>query len=120
MVKICNDSICKPLKLIFESCLESGKFPGEWKKANVVPIHKKSDKQILKSYRPISLLPVTGKIIERLLHDTMFEFFTKNNWISDNQSGFKPGAIHVLINFFLSPMKFINLLMIILKSELSF
>ena len=91
MVKICDDSICKPLKLIFQSCLESGKFPSEWKKANVVPIHKKGDKQILKNYRPISLLPVTGEILERLLYDTMFEFLTENNLISDNQSGFKPG-----------------------------
>ena len=48
MVKICDDSICKPLKLIFQSCLESGKFPSECKKANMVPIHKKGDKQILK------------------------------------------------------------------------
>ena len=76
MVKICDDSICKPLKLLFQSCLESGKFPSEWKKANVVPIHKKGDTQILKNYRPISLLPITGKILEGLLYDTMFEFFT--------------------------------------------
>ena len=77
MVKICDYSICKPLKLIFQSCLESGKFPSEWKKANMVPIHKKGEKQILKNYRPISLLPITGKILERLLYNTMFEFFTK-------------------------------------------
>ena len=57
----------------------------------MVPIHKKGDKQILKNYRPISLLPITGKIFERLLYDRMFEFFTENNLISDNQSGFKPG-----------------------------
>ena len=91
MVKICDDSICKPLKLIFQSCLESGKFPSEWKKAKVVPIRKKGDKPILKNYRPISLLPITGETLERLLYDTMFEFFTENNLISDNQSGFKPG-----------------------------
>ena len=48
MVKICDDSICKPLKLILHSCLESGKFSSEWKKANLVPIHKKGEKQILK------------------------------------------------------------------------
>ena len=91
MVKICDDSICKPLKLIFQSCLESGKFSSKWKKANVVPIHKIGDKQILKNYRSISLLPITGKIRERLLYDRMFEFFTENNLISDNQSGFEPG-----------------------------
>ena len=44
IVKTCDDSICKPLKLIFQSSLESGKFPSEWKKANVVPIDTKSDK----------------------------------------------------------------------------
>ena len=50
MIKICDTSICRPLKLIFQACLESGKFPNEWKKANVVQVHKKCDKQILKNY----------------------------------------------------------------------
>ena len=67
MVKICDDFICKSLKLIFQSGLESGKFLSEWKKADVVPIHKKGDKHILKDYRPTSLIPITGKILERLL-----------------------------------------------------
>ena len=60
---------------------------------NVVPIHKKGNKQILKNYRPILILPVTGKILERLQYDGMIEFFTENNLISDNQSGFKPGDL---------------------------
>ena len=41
MLKICGDSIWKPLELIFKSCIESGKFPIEWKKANAVPVYKK-------------------------------------------------------------------------------
>ena len=41
MLKIWGDSILKPLELIFKSCLENGKFPIEWKKANVVLVHKK-------------------------------------------------------------------------------
>ena len=44
MIKICDASICKPLELTFRSCLENEKFPTEWKKANVVPAHKKGDK----------------------------------------------------------------------------
>ena len=44
MVKLCDASLCKPLDLMFKSCLESGKFPLEWKKANVVSAHKKGDK----------------------------------------------------------------------------
>ena len=41
LLKICADSILKHLELIFKSCIESEKFPMEWKKANVVPVHKK-------------------------------------------------------------------------------
>ena len=51
---------------------------------------KENNKQELKNYRPISLLPVSSKIFERLLYDSMFKFFTENNLISLNQSGFKP------------------------------
>ena len=91
MIKICDASICKPLELIFRSCLENGKFPTEWKKVNVVPAHKKGDKQNLKNYRPISLLPVAGKIFQRILYSNMYEFFTENSLISPKQSGFKPG-----------------------------
>ena len=50
MIKICDASICKPLELIFRSCLENGKFPTERKRANVNPPHKKGDKQNLKNY----------------------------------------------------------------------
>ena len=57
---------------------------------NVAPVHKKGDKQISKNYRPRSLLPIAGKIFERLLYDRMFEFFIDNNLISRNQSGFRP------------------------------
>ena len=87
--KVCDTSICKPLELIFRSCLENGKFPAGWKKANVFPAHKKGDKQNLKNYRPISLLPVAGKIFERILYNKMLEFFTEIISVSPNQSGFK-------------------------------
>ena len=60
-------------------------------KANIVLIHKEGDKQCLKNYRPFSLLPVGGKILERLIFNEMFRFFIANNLISSNQSGFKPG-----------------------------
>ena len=65
--------------------------PHEWKKANVVPVHKKGNKQSLKNFRPISLLPICSKILERLIFNKMFTLFTENNLISQNQSGFRPG-----------------------------
>ena len=51
----------------------------------------KNDKQLLKNYRPISLLPICSKVLERLLCNSMFEFFIQNNLITPNQSGFKTG-----------------------------
>ena len=91
MLKICGKSIIKPLLINCKKCLEKVCFPNKWKKANVVPVHKKNDKQLLKNYRPISLLPVCGKVLERLLYNSMFEFFIQNNLITPNQSGFKTG-----------------------------
>ena len=39
ILKICGDSIFRPLNIIFKTCLRTSKFPLEWKKANIVPIH---------------------------------------------------------------------------------
>ena len=66
MIKICGKSICKPLQLIFSQCIDTVSFPLERKKSNLVPVHKKDGKQCLKNYRPVSLLPVCGKILEKL------------------------------------------------------
>ena len=44
MFKPCGKSICKPLDLIYQSCIKQGKFSTEWKKLNVVPVHKKGFK----------------------------------------------------------------------------
>ena len=63
----------------------------ECKKANVVPFFKKSNKQKLKDYQPISWLPVSGKALERLFYCSIFKFFTENILILHQQSGFKPG-----------------------------
>ena len=91
MLKISNESLCGLLGLIFQSCFENGKFPSEWKKANVVPTYKKNDKQLVKNYHPISLLPICSKIFECFLYNKLFHFFQENNLSSPNQSGFKSG-----------------------------
>ena len=91
MLKLCGESIYKALNLIFKSRLKTGQFPPEWKKANVVPVFKKGDKHLAKNFRRIFLLPITGKIFERLLYNQMFESFVRNDLISQNQSSFKPG-----------------------------
>ena len=91
MLKICGDPICKLLELIFKLALTTGVFLSEWKKGNIVPCYKKGYKQNLKNYRPVSLLPICGKIFERLIFNQLFSFFLANNLLAPNQSCFKPG-----------------------------
>ena len=64
ILKVWGSSIFKPLEIIFHQCLETGVFPSEWKKRNIVSTHNEGDKQTLKNYRPVSLLPICGKILE--------------------------------------------------------
>ena len=49
MLKICGNTICKTLELIFKQALTTGVFPSEWKKGNIVPCYKKDDKQNIKN-----------------------------------------------------------------------
>ena len=90
MIKICDQSIVKPLSIIYQNCLNTGTFPDIWEKSNIVPVHKKGDKQIVNNYRPVSLLPVCGKILERLVFNSIFDFLDNNSLLSANQSGFRP------------------------------
>ena len=60
-------------------------------KANVVLVHKKGDKQILKNYWSVSLLSIYEKFFERVIYKNRFEYFIENDLTSQNQSGFKPG-----------------------------
>ena len=91
ILKLCADSLCRPLELIFKDSLTNGIFPSDWKKGSIVLAHEKNDKQCLNNYRTISLLPICSKIFERLIFNEMFEFFIENDLISHHQSGFKPG-----------------------------
>ena len=90
-VKICDSALVLPLKLIFYNFLYQGVFPEIWKCANVNPVHKKNQKHIKENYYPISILPIFGKILEKLIFDSMYFHLTRNNLLSPNQSGFCQG-----------------------------
>ena len=91
MIKICNESVTMPLKIIFEESLEKGIFPNIRKKGNIIPAHEKEDKILINNYRPISLLPIFGKIFERIIYDSFFNNFLSNKLFAPSESGFLPG-----------------------------
>ena len=62
-----------------------------WKRANVVPVHKKNEKNLKGNYRPISLLPIFEKILEKLMYDSIYSHLVSCDLLNPNQSGFRPG-----------------------------
>ena len=91
MVKICDESLVKPLFDIFQFSLETGNFPSYWKRGNIVPVHKKGNKDLINNYRPVSLLPIFSKIYEKCIYDTLYNYFEGNDLFSKSQSGFRKG-----------------------------
>ena len=57
---------------------------------DLVPIHKKGNKQNFENYHSVSLLSICGNIFERSIYRNLFEFFIANELICSNQSSFKP------------------------------
>ena len=77
------------MSIIFRNSLNSGIFPDHWKRSNIVPIHKKGNKQLIQNYRPVSLLPISSKIFERLIFNSLCKFIEENSLFCSNQSGFR-------------------------------
>ena len=78
ILRICNMSI------------EHGIFPDMWKKARLIPIHKAETRTERSNYRPISILPVLSKLLERHVANSYVKFLTENNVLSSCQHGFRP------------------------------
>jgi hypothetical protein len=64
--------------------------PEDMKNARVVPIYKKSCKTEAGNYRPVSILSVVSKIMERIMHDQLENYFSDYSLLYDFQSGFRP------------------------------
>ena len=69
----------------------TGIFPDELKLGRITPIYKKDNAELFENYRPISILPVFGKIFEKLIYQRLYSFLTSKGIISENQFGFKKG-----------------------------
>ena len=92
-MKIIRLVISKLLELIFNASFTTGLVPSEFKAVNVIPILKKGSQYDLCNYRPISLLSVFNKILEKLMYTRLIKFLEKNNVLSENQFGFRSGNI---------------------------
>jgi hypothetical protein len=69
--------------------LTSGVFPDVWKTAKVKPLYKNGDKYDMRNYRPISIIPVFGKLLEGLMYNRTISFLYENKILSEAQNGFR-------------------------------
>ena len=79
----------EPLFKFFNYFLSNGIFPNILKKGSVTPVFKKGDTRYLDNYRPVSTLPLFGKILEKLIYNRLYSFFQAKNTIYENQYGFR-------------------------------
>src|SRR5699024_3978482 len=89
MIKYVKDVIISPLTKLINMCIRSSTFPDCLKLAKVIPLFKKGNSNDANNYRPISLLPIFAKILEKILHEQLEFHLESNNLISSRQSGFR-------------------------------
>ena len=73
----------------FNYLMEIGKFPDELKLGKITPIFKKDNEELLENYRPVSTLPIFGKIFEKIIYSRFYSYFLSKGILHDRQFGFR-------------------------------
>ena len=89
IIKDVKDHIAIPLKIVFNDSVMNGVFPDTWKLARVTPIFKSGAKNDGNNYRPISVISIFCRMLERLVHDQLSDFLKMNKKLTFNQSAFQ-------------------------------
>ena len=88
-LKIAADIIAHPVHHIVTLSIMQRKFPSAFKFAKVIPLYKKHSKLDKKNYRPVSILSPLSKVLERVLYEQIYEYFSKNSIFHPNLMGFR-------------------------------
>ena len=91
IIKRCEEELLEPICIVFNKSLNEGSIPEMWRCANVVPIFKKGSKEDPLNYRPVSLTCVLCKMFESIIKKRISKDLNKNNFLIDEQHGFRSG-----------------------------
>ena len=89
ILKSLKHEIVTPLEKIINLSLETGTFPTLMKYAEVVPLYKGKEKDLSVNYRPISLLVMISKILEKIVYMRMYNFLDTSGQLYSSQYGFR-------------------------------
>jgi hypothetical protein len=102
LVKQCTQSIKGPMTHIYNVSLRMGIFPHEWKLSKVKPLYKNGDRYDIQNYRPISIISVLAKLLERLMFNRLIPFLYKNKILTETENGFRKGkCIETVVQSFI-------------------
>ena len=90
VLKHCAIALHEPINQLFQLSLDKGYLPPEWKQHLIIPILKSGDRSLIVNYRPISLLPIISKLLEKLILDKITDFLSTST-INPTQFGFLKG-----------------------------
>ena len=90
LLKLAFNSIGHVLLFIINSCIATNDVPQSWKHSIVHPIHKSGDPSNPSNFRPISILPVIAKIVERTVQRQLYYYLSSNHLLAPTQHGFRP------------------------------
>ena len=88
-VKIAADVIVDPVHHIVALSLMQCKFPTNWKLSKVIPLHKKGSTLDRKNFRPVAILSPISKILEKVIYEQLYKYFTCNKLFNQNFHGFR-------------------------------
>ena len=89
LLRDCADYIATPLHSIINQSLSTNTVPLTWKIAKIVPVYKSGDTSNVENYRPISVLPILSKMLEKAVHSQLIDFLENNNLLNSFQFGYR-------------------------------
>ena len=89
IIKLAKHELLPAITHIVNLSIEERKFPQMWKCAKVIPLHKKEEITLPKNYRPVALLPIMSKILERAIFTQIIKYFEENNLLHPSHHGFR-------------------------------
>ena len=83
LLQKCAEQLAHPFYMIFRKSLDESTLPLIWKLAIIIAIFKKGSRYLPLNYRPISLTPVCGKAMERIIFEPLYNYFMSNDLLPE-------------------------------------
>ena len=89
LLKQLGQSLSYPLGIIFNQSIATGSFPSLMKIAEVIPLYKGKEEDLIVNYQPVSLLMTIPKVLEKIIYKRLYKFLTKHHILYDSPYGFR-------------------------------